>query len=151
MKHNSLQFSDYFIRLKSAFSEADMGKASIGTIMISLLIGNLPSEGSEGKIKQDLLKLLQENPNPSEDDLCIFANKIKEVESLGLACEYRNVTTGRGGTRYVQEIKKEETVKPPLVHYLCGKNHKKGACAFVCTGCDMIPKSLKGAGSYIQN
>ena len=129
--------SDYFIRLKSAFSEADMGKASIGTIMINLLIGKLPSEGSEGKIKQDLLKLLQENPNPSEDDLCIFANKIKEVESLGLACEYRNVTTGRGGIRSVQEIKKEETVKPPWVHYLCGKNHKKG-CTFVCTGCDMI-------------
>ena len=69
-----------------------MGKASIGTIMISLLIGNLPSEGSEGKIKQDLLKLLQENP----------ANKINEVESLSLACEYRNVATGRGGIRSVQ-------------------------------------------------
>ena len=84
------------------------------------------------------MKLFQENPNPSEDDLYMFANKIKEVESLGLACEYRNVTKGRGGIRSVQEIKKEETVKPPWVHYLCGKNHKKGACAFVCTGCDMI-------------
>ena len=70
--------SDYFIRLKSAFSEADMGKASIRTIMISLLIGNLPSEGSEGKIKQDLLKLLQEYPNPSEENLCIFANNCND-------------------------------------------------------------------------
>ena len=52
--------SDYFIRLKSAFSEADMGKASIGTIMISLLIGNLPTEGNEGKIQNDLFKLFQE-------------------------------------------------------------------------------------------
>ena len=42
--------SDYFIRLKRAFSEADMEKASIGTIMISLLIGNLPAEGNGGKI-----------------------------------------------------------------------------------------------------
>ena len=88
------------------------------------------------KIKQDLLKLLQEHPNPSEDDLGIFANKIKEVESLGLACEYRNATTGRGGIRSVVEItKKEETDKPPWIHHLCGKNHKKGACDFVCTGC----------------
>ena len=90
------------------------------------------------KIKQDLLKLLQEHPNPSEDDLGIFANKIKEVESLGLACEYRNATTGRGGIRSVVEItKKEETDKPPWIHHLCGKNHKKGACAIVCTGCGM--------------
>ena len=84
------------------------------------------------------MKLLQEHPNPSEDDLGIFANKIKEVESLGLACEYRNATTGRGGIRSVVEItKKEETDKPPWIHHLCGKNHKKGACAIVCTGCGM--------------
>ena len=51
--------SDYFIRMKSGFNEADMGKASTGTIMISLLIANLPSDGAEGKIKQELLKLLQ--------------------------------------------------------------------------------------------
>ena len=57
MKTNILKgetMSDYFIRLKGAFSEADMAKASIGTIMISLLIANLPADGSEGKIKQDL-------------------------------------------------------------------------------------------------
>ena len=100
MKTNILKgetVSDYLIRLKGAFSEADMAKASIGTIMISLLIANLPADGSEGKIKQDLLKLFQENPNLSEEDLCLFSNKIKEVESLGLACEYRNIDTGRGG------------------------------------------------------
>ena len=54
--------SDYFIRMKSGFNEADMGKASTGTIMISLLIANLPSDGAEGKIKQELLKLLQKKP-----------------------------------------------------------------------------------------
>ena len=120
--------SDYFLRLKGAFAEADMEKASIGTIMISLLIANLPAEGSEGKIKNDLLKLFQENPNPTQEDLYLFANKIKEIESLGLACEYRNIETGRGGVRSVVEIKKDDPVKPQFVHYLCGKNHKKGKC-----------------------
>ena len=88
MKTNILKgetVSDYFLRLKGAFAEADMAKASIGTIMISLLIANLPAEGSEGKIKNDLLKLFQENPNPTQEDLYLFANKIKEIESLGLA------------------------------------------------------------------
>ena len=78
--------SDYFIRLKSAFSEADMEKASIETVIISLLIGNL---------------LFQETPNTSEDDLYKFANKIKKVESLGFACDYPNTTTGRGSIRAV--------------------------------------------------
>ena len=41
--------SDYFNRLKNSFQEADMQKASIGNVMISLLIGNLPAEGNEGK------------------------------------------------------------------------------------------------------
>ena len=113
--------SDYFIRLKSAFSEADMEKASIGTVMISLLIGNLPADGNEGKIKNELLKLFQETPNPSEDDLYKFANKIKEVESLGLACDYRNITTGRGSIRAVLEVKKEDTIKQPYIHHVCGE------------------------------
>ena len=115
-----------------------MAKASIGTIMISLLIANLPAEGSEGKIKNDLLKLFQENPNPTQEDLYLIANKIKEIESLGLACEYRNIETGRGGVRSVIEIKKDDPVKPLYVHYLCGKNHKKGKCDVVCTGCGML-------------
>ena len=38
--------SEYFIRMKLAFNEADMGKASIVTIMLSLLIANLPSDGA---------------------------------------------------------------------------------------------------------
>ena len=80
----------------SEVAEADMEKASIGTIMISLLIANLPAEGSEGKIKNDLLKLFQKHPSPTQDYLYLFANKIKEIESLGLACEYRNIETGRG-------------------------------------------------------
>ena len=84
------------------------------------------------------MKLFQENPNPSEEDLCLFSNKIKEVESLGLACEYRNINTGRGGVRSVIETKKEEPVKPPYVHYLYGENHKKGKCDVVCTGCGML-------------
>ena len=48
--------SDYFNRLKNCFQEADMQKASIGTVMISLLIGNLPAEGNEGRIKKLIVK-----------------------------------------------------------------------------------------------
>ena len=66
--------SDYFNRLKNSFQEADMQKASIGTVMISLLIGSLPVEGNEGKIKSELLKIYSETPNPSEEDLQKFRN-----------------------------------------------------------------------------
>ena len=72
MKTNIMKgetLSNYFLRLKGAFAEADLAKASIGTIMISLLISNLPAEGSEGKIKNDLLKLFQENPNPTQGEV----------------------------------------------------------------------------------
>ena len=58
--------TEYFIRMKIAFNEADMSKASIVTIMLSLFIANLPSDGAEGKIKQELLKLLQKTHNPQE-------------------------------------------------------------------------------------
>merc|ERR1711867_54092 len=74
--------SDYFNRLKNSFQEADMQKASIGTVMISLLIGNLPADDNEGKIKNELLKIYSESPNPSEEDLYKFSNKIKEMESI---------------------------------------------------------------------
>ena len=114
--------SDDFIRLKNAFLEADMQKASIGTVIIRLLIRNLPADGNEGKIKNELIKLYQETPNPSENDLYKFANKIKEVESLGLACDYRNLTTGRGNIRAVLEVKNEETIKQPYIHHVCGKS-----------------------------
>ena len=98
--------SDYFHRLKNCFQEADMQKATIDSVMISLLIGNLPTEGNEGKIKNELLKINSENPNPSEEDLHKFLNKIKEMESIVIASEFRN-TTGRGGTiRQVTELKK---------------------------------------------
>ena len=64
--------SDYLNRLKNSFQEADMQKAFIGTVMISLLISSLPSEGNEGKIKEQLLKLY--------------------------SSEFRNTTGGRGVT-----------------------------------------------------
>ena len=44
-----------------------MEKASMGTIMISRLIASLPSEGNKGKIKEQLLKLYSETPNPNEE------------------------------------------------------------------------------------
>ena len=44
--------SDYFHSLKNCFQESDMQKATIDSVMISLLIGNLPTEGNEGKIKK---------------------------------------------------------------------------------------------------
>ena len=88
---------DYFNRLKNSFQEADMQKASIGTVMISLLIGSLPVEGDEGKIKSELLKIYSETPNPSEEDIQKFLNKIKEMESIVTASEFRNTTGGRGG------------------------------------------------------
>ena len=128
--------SDYFNRLKNCFQEADMQKASIGTVMISLLIGNLPAEGNEGKIKNELLKIYSETPNPSEEDLHKFLTKIKEMESIVIASKFRNVT-GRGSTiRVVTEQKNEET-KQAQLHHVCGKSHKKGSCEQVCKGCGM--------------
>ena len=38
--------SDFYNRLKNSFREAEMEKASMGTIMISKLIASLPSEGN---------------------------------------------------------------------------------------------------------
>ena len=106
--------------------------------MISLLIANLPSDGAEGKIKQELLKLLQKKNNPSEEEFHIFTNKIKEIESLDLAFEHQR-NQGRLSVRSVQEnTVKEETPRPMWVHPLCGKTHKKGDCSYVCKGCKMI-------------
>ena len=36
--------------MKLAFNEADMGKCGMVTIMLSLLIANLPLDGAKGKI-----------------------------------------------------------------------------------------------------
>ena len=55
--------------------------------MISLLIANLPLEGNEGKVKSELLKIYSETPNPSEEDLHKFLNKIKEMESIVIASD----------------------------------------------------------------
>ena len=68
--------SDFYNRLKNSFREADMEKASMGTIMISRLIASLPLEGNKGKIKEQLLKLYSEMPNPKEEDLTKFLTKI---------------------------------------------------------------------------
>ena len=121
--------SDFYNRLSNSFQEADMEKASMGTVMISRLIASLPSEGNEGKIKEQLLKLYSETPNPSEDDLQKFLTKIKEMESIVTASEFKN--TAGGVIRQVPELKQEET-KKDNPHFVCGKSHKKGKCAQVC-------------------
>ena len=113
-----------------------MQKATIDSVMISLLIANLPLEGNEGKIKSELLKIYSESPNPLKEDLQKFINKINEMESIVIASEFRN-TTGRGSTiREVKELKPEET-RPAYTHYVCGKAHKRGSCEVVCKGCGM--------------
>ena len=64
--------SDYFHRLKNSFQEADMQKATIDSIMVSLLIANLQGDGNEGKIKKELLKIYSEIPTPLQEDLQKF-------------------------------------------------------------------------------
>ena len=124
--------SDFYHRLKNIFTEAEMEKASMGTIMISKLIASLPSEGNEGRIKEQLLKQYSEMPNPKEEDLTKFITVIKEFESLVTASEFK---IQQGNTmRRVQEEPKQEA-NP---HYLCGKVHKCGKCTQKCTGFDMI-------------
>ena len=103
----------------------------MGTIMISKLIASLPSEGNEGRIKEQLLKLYSEMPNLKEEDLTQFITKIKEFESLVTASEFK---ISQGGTmRRVQEEPKQDNP-----HYLCGKVHKKRKCTQKCTGCGML-------------
>ena len=74
-----------------------MQKATIDSIMVSLLIANLQGDGNEGKIKKELLKIYSEIPNPLQEDLQKFLNKINEMESIVIASEFNNVT-GRGST-----------------------------------------------------
>ena len=83
--------------------------------MISLLIGNLPAEDNEGKIKNELLKRYSETPNPSEEYLFKFSNKIKEIESIVIASKLRN-TTGRGSTIWVLTEQKNEETKQAQFH-----------------------------------
>ena len=96
------------------------------TIILSLFIANLPSDGAKGKIKQKLLKLLQKTPNPQEGDIHIFTNRIKEIESLDLAFEHQR-NQGRKNVRIVKENNENEEVDRDnrYVYELCGKNHKK--------------------------
>ena len=108
-----------------------MEKASMATIMIGKLIATLPSEGNEGRIKEQLLKLYSEMPNLKEEDLTQFITKIKEFESLVTASEFK---ISQGGTmRRVQEEPKQDNP-----HYMCEKVHKKGKCTQKCTGCNMM-------------
>ena len=79
--------SDYLLAMKLAFDEADMGKATIQTVMLSLYIACLPPEGTFGK-KEALLDMLRENPNLGVTDVPKFMAKIKQIESLENAVEY---------------------------------------------------------------
>ena len=82
------------------------------------------------------MKIYSEIPNPLQEDLEKFLNKINEMESIVIASEFNNVT-GRGSTiREVKEIKNDEP-NQTRVHHVCGKSHKRGACDIVCKGCGM--------------
>ena len=81
---------DFFNRLKNIFSEAEMEKATLGTMLICKLIASLPSAGNEGRVKEQLLEQFRETPNPREEELLKFITVIKEHESLVTAKEYKN-------------------------------------------------------------
>ena len=64
--------SDYYQRLRNIYAEADMESATVGTHLICKLILLLPSEGNEGRIKEQLLKLFSTCPNPTEEEMTKF-------------------------------------------------------------------------------
>ena len=99
-----------------------METTSIGTIMISKLIASLPSEGNEGRIKEQLFKQYSKMPNPKQEDLTKFITVIKEFESLVTAKDYK-IQQGRPVGKVQEEPKQEANP-----HYLCGKVHKQGKC-----------------------
>ena len=82
------------------------------------------------------MKLLQITPNPKEGYIQTFINKIKEIESLDLAFEHQR-SMGRNKVRIIKENTEnvELTRNTRYVHELCGKNHKRGECTYVCSGC----------------
>ena len=83
------------------------------------------------------MKIYSDVPNPGQEDLQKFINKINETESIVIASEFTNAT-GRGSTiREVKETKKDEPPNQNRVHHMCGKAHKRGACEVVCDGCGM--------------
>ena len=83
------------------------------------------------------MKIYSDVPNPGQEDLQKFINKINEMKSIGIASEFTNAT-GRSSTiRKVEEIRKDEPPNQNRVHHVCGKAHKRGACEVVCDGCGM--------------
>ena len=121
--------SDYYQRLRNIYAEADMESATVGTHLICKLIASLPSEGNEGRIKEQLLKLFSELPNPKEEEMTKFISTIKENEAIVTAKVFR-VQTGRGVARVQEEPQTE--IRP---HNLCGLVHKRGKCSQKCSGC----------------
>ena len=66
-----------------------MESATVGTHLICKLIASLPSEGNEGRIKEQLLKLFSELPNPKEEEMTKFISTIKENEAIVKAEDYK--------------------------------------------------------------
>ena len=75
---------DFFNCLTNIFSEAEMEKATPGTMLICKLIASLPSVGNEGRVKEQLLEQFMETPNPKEDELTKFSTVIKLARSTNL-------------------------------------------------------------------
>ena len=134
--------SDYFLAMKLVFDEADMGKETIQIVMLSLYIACLLAEGTFGKIKEALLDMLRDNPNPWVTDVPKFMAKIKQLESLENATEYtRNVKQMKLVLLVTQKVpeEKDEVIirQEDRPHYLCGKVHKKGQRTFEYKGFGM--------------
>ena len=53
---------------------------------------HLLGDGNEGNIKKELLKIYSDVPNPGQEDLQKFINKINEMESIVIASEFTNAT-----------------------------------------------------------
>ena len=109
-----------FNRVININYEAEMEKATPGTMLICKLIASLPSVGNEGRVKEQLLEQFREIPNPKEEELAKFSTVIKEHESLMNAREYK-VVAGRTVGRVLDDPPKP-VGKP---HFLCGKIHKR--------------------------
>ena len=69
------EVSTYYQRLRNIYAEADMESATVGTHLICKLIASLPSEGNEGRIKEQLR-------NPTEEEMTKFITSIKENEAI---------------------------------------------------------------------
>ena len=98
---------DFFNRLINIYSEAEMEKATPGTMLICKLISSLPSAGNEGRVKEQILETFRETPKPEENELAKFSTVIKEHESLMTAREFK----GAGGRTIGRVI--DDPPKPP--------------------------------------